>query len=550
MPTIEASYQDLCELIGKKVEIEELKKLVNFAKCEIVGIEGDILKIEAKDTNRPDLWSTEGIAREIKNRIFKPSFPEYKVEESDVVVYVDKKVLRVRPYTVCAVVKNLKINQAFLSQMIQLQEKIGGSLGRNRKEVAIGVYDYDKIKPPIKFTTVKPDEIKFIPLDFKEALTPREILEKHPKGKEFGHLLAGKKEYPIFIDARNEVLSLPPIINSEYSGKVTEKTRNIFIECSGFNLKFLMPALNVIVTAMASRGGEIYSVKVVYPDKTITTPDLKPKKTFVDVNYIRKISGLKLSAEEIYKLLEKAGFKILRKGKKIELLYPAYRNDIMHQRDVVEDVIISYGYDNIEPEALKIKTKGKISEIELKTEKVAELMVKLGFQEILSYTLTSKENLFKKMNLKEEKVAEIENIISENWYVFRNWLLPSLMDFFSNNQHVKYPQKIFEIGDVVLIDKKEETKTRDVRRLAAAISDSKASYEDIASVLDAFMSLIGVKYKLEKEKHPSFIEGRTAKILVRGKKVGIIGEIHPSVLENWKMEMPVAAFEIDLNFEF
>ncbi|MEM7826564.1 MAG: phenylalanine--tRNA ligase subunit beta, partial [Candidatus Aenigmatarchaeota archaeon] len=277
---------------------------------------------------------------------------------------------------------------------------------------------------------------------------------------------------------------------------------------------------------------------------------LKPKKTFVDVNYIRKISGLKLSVEEIYKLLEKAGFKILRKGKKIELLYPAYRNDIMHQRDVVEDVIISYGYDNIEPEALKIKTKGKISEIELKTEKVAELMVKLGFQEILSYTLTSKENLFKKMNLKEEKVAEIENIISENWYVFRNWLLPSLMDFFSNNQHVKYPQKIFEIGDVVLIDKKEETKTRDVRRLAAAISDSKASYEDIASVLDAFMSLIGVKYKLEKEKHPSFIEGRTAKILVRGKKVGIIGEIHPSVLENWKMEMPVAAFEIDLNFEF
>jgi len=548
MPTIEASYQDLCELIGRRIEIEELKELVNFAKCEIEEVEGDSLKIEAKDTNRPDLWSSEGIAREIRSRAFKPSFPEYEVKSSEVVVRVDKKVSKVRPYTVFAVVKNLKVTPAFLSQMIQLQEKIAGSLGRNRKEVAIGVYDFDKIKPPIKFTTVKPDGIKFIPLDFNEALTPREILEKHPKGKEFGHLLAGKKEYPIFIDARNEVLSLPPIINSEYSGKVTEETKNVFIECSGFNLKFLMPALNVMVTAMADRGGEICSVKVVYPDKTIVTPDLKPKKTFVDVSYVRKISGLDLSLDEICKLLEKANYKILKKGKKIELLYPAYRNDIMHQRDVVEDVIISYGYNKIRPEPLKMKVEGKVSEIELKTEKVEEMMVSLGFQEILSYTLTSKDNLFRKMNLKEEKVAEIENIISENWCVFRNWLLPSLMEFFANNQHVEYPQKIFEVGDVVLIDKKQETRTRDVRKLAVAIADSKVSYDDIVAVLDAFMSLVGAKYKLKASKHPSFIEGRTAEILVKGKAIGIIGEIHPSVLENWKLEMPIAAFEIDLSF--
>ncbi|MEM5766313.1 MAG: phenylalanine--tRNA ligase subunit beta [Candidatus Aenigmatarchaeota archaeon] len=548
MPTIEVSYQDLCELIGRRIEIEELKGLADFAKCEIDAVEGDTLKIEAKDTNRPDLWSTEGIAREIKSRAFKSSFPEYRVKEPEVIVEVDKKVSRIRPYTVCAVVKNLKMTQAFLSQMIQLQEKIATSLGRNRKEVAIGVYDYDKIKSPIKFTTVKPDGVKFIPLDFTEALTPREILEKHPKGKEFGHLLAGKKEYPVFIDARNEVLSLPPIINSEYSGKVVEETKNVFIECSGFNLKFLMPALNVMVTAMADRGGEIYSVKVVYPDKTIITPDLKPKKTFVDVSYVKKITGLDLSLKKICNLLERANYKILKKDNKIELLYPAYRNDIMHQRDVVEDVIISYGYDKIKPEVLKIKTEGKINETELKTEKVAELMTSLGFQEILSYTLTNKENLFKKMNLKEERVAEIENIVSENWSVFRNWLLPSLMDFFSNNKHVEYPQKIFEVGDVILIDEKQETRTRDVRKVAVAIADSVVRYEDIASFLDAFMSLIDVNYKLKRIKHPSFIEGRCADIFVNGKHVGIIGEIHPSVLENWKLDMPVAAFELDLSF--
>jgi phenylalanyl-tRNA synthetase beta chain len=174
-------------------------------------------------------------------------------------------------------------------------------------------------------------------------------------------------------------------------------------------------------------------------------------------------------------------------------------------------------------------------------------MVELGFQEILSYMLTNKDNLFKKMNIKEEEIVEIENPVSLNWNVFRNWLLPSLMEFYSHNQHVEYPQKIFEVGDVVLIDKKQETKTRDVRKLAAAIADSKVVYEDIALVLDSLLSSLKIEYKLKRSKHGSFIEGRVAEILVNNKPIGFMGEIHPSVLENWGLEMPVAAFEINVN---
>jgi len=546
MPTIEVSHKDMCQLIGKEVKIEELRDLVNFAKCEIDSVDGDLLKIEAKDTNRPDLWSSEGIAREIEGRISKGGLPEYSVTKSDVIVNVDRKVAKVRPYTVCAVVKNLRITPEFLSQIIQLQEKVAGTVGRNRKEVAIGVYDYDRIKPPIKYTTVKPDGIRFVPLDFPEEMTPKEILEKHPKGKEFSHLLAGKKEYPIFIDSRNEVLSIPPIINSDYSGKVSEETKNVFIECSGFNFKFLMPALNVLVAAMADRGGEVGSVKIAYPDRTINTPDLTPKKTFVLVDYARKISGITLSEKEICKLLEQARYKVVKEGKRIELLYPAYRQDIMHQRDVVEDIIISYGYNRIAPEPLKLKTTGGTNQKEKISVKVAESMASLGFQEILSYILTNKNNIFGKMNLKEEKVAEIENIVSENWCIFRNWLIPSLMEFLSNNTHVEYPQKIFEIGDVVLLDDSRETKTRDERRLAAAIADSKVGYEKISSFLDGLLKKFGVKYKLVAKNHPTFIPGRVAEIVVKGKSIGIVGEIHPLVLASWKIEMPVTAFEINV----
>ncbi|MEM7824977.1 MAG: phenylalanine--tRNA ligase subunit beta, partial [Candidatus Aenigmatarchaeota archaeon] len=510
MPTIEVSHKDLCNLIGREMSIEEIKDAIMYSKGEIDAVDGDLLKVDIKDTNRPDLWSVEGIAREIKGRYTPAGCPKYKIEKSDVVVKVDKKNKTIRPYTVCAVVKNLRITPNILSQMIQLQEKIHVTFGRNRKELAIGIYNLDRIKPPIKFTTVKPDGIKFVPLEFEEKLTPKEILEKHPKGKEYGHLLSGLKEYPIFIDSANEVLSIPPIINSDYSGKVTEKTKNAFIECSGFDFKFLIPALNVVVAALADRQATIQSVKVVYPNRTMITPDLTPKKYSVDIDYVNKISGLNLSGKKICELLKQANYDTKQKGKKIQLLYPAYRQDIMHPRDIVEDVIISYGYNNVEPVMPKLVTIGGMAEKEIFSNKVAEIMVGLGFQEILSYTLTNRDNLFSKMNIKEERIVEIENPISANWNVFRNWLLPSLMEFFSKNQHVSYPQKIFEIGDVILIDEKQETRTKDLRKLAVAWADSRINYQDIASILDALLSKLNVDYKLKRSNHSSFINGRIA----------------------------------------
>lgn len=547
MPTIEVSYKDLCNLIGKRLSLAELKDSVLFAKGEIDSEDGDLLKIDIKDTNRPDLWSAEGIAREIQGRYTKKiGCPRYSVGKSNVVVKVDNKMKNVRPYTVCVVARNLKLNTAALSQLIQLQNKVDQTFGRNRREVSSGYYDLDKTKSPIRFTTVKPDGIKFVPLEFEEELTPREILEKHPKGKEYGHLLEGFKEYPMFIDVNDEVLSIPPIINSNKLGQITEKTRNIFLECSGFNLKFLVPALNVMACALADRGARIETVKVVYPDKTMIMPSLTPKKSSVEIDYLNKISGLGLTAKQIVHLLQQARYDAKVKGNRIEVLYPAYRQDMMHQRDVAEDVIISSGYGKIEPITPKLATVGSESEIEKLSNKAAEIMIGLGLQEILSYTLTNRKNLFEKMNLKEERIVEIENAVSENWNVFRNWLLPSLMEFLSANKHVEYPQGVFEIGDAVIIDESKETKTKDIRKVACAIADSNVGYQEISAMLEGYFSSLGVKCKLKTVEHNSFIAGRIAAILVDGKQIGVIGEINPAVLENWKLEVPVAAFEINL----
>lgn len=546
MPKIEVSYSDVCRLVGKKIDVKSLEEDMIFAKCEIDEHLEDNLKLDVKDTNRPDLWSAEGVAREIRYR-YKGGFPEYRVKKSGVSVVVDKSVSEVRPFTACAVVRGLKITKNVLSQMVQLQEKVATTFGRNRRDVAIGFYDLHKIKLPIHYTTVAPAGIKFVPLDFEKELYPHEILEKHPKGKEFGHLLKGAARYPIFIDSAKNVLSIPPIINSAHTGKVTESTKDVFIECSGFDLRFLTAAINVMATALHERGGKVQTVDVVYGGKKITTPQLEPKKFSLDARHVNKISGLGLDSREIVRLLERSGYKASLKGKKLDVAYPAYRQDIMHASDVVEDIIITYGMNKIMPEDDRLPVTGKLSTKETVLSKISEIFIGAGFQEILSYTLTNKQDLFDKMSV-SGSAAEIDNPMSSNWSVFRTWLLPSVMEFFSRNKHVEYPQKAFEIGTCIALDEFAETRSEDTTKLVAAVSGSMVSYEDVSSVLDVFMRHTGTKYSLKNHDHKSFVEGRCAAVTVKGEVAGFVGEIHPQVLNNWNLEKPVVAFELDLEF--
>lgn len=593
MPKIEIAKEDFFKLLGRRFDVEKLGKILEYAKSELEEINQDIIKIDIKDTNRPDLWSAEGLARELRGRLnIERGMPKYKIKKSNYKVFVDSKLDRT---TVCAIIENVKLNKYALQQIIQIQEKIATSFGRRRKDVAIGVYDKDKIKFPIFFIAEKPENIKFVPLDFEDELTAIEILEKHPKGKEYGNLIKGKEYYPIFVDSNGKIISMPPIINSNDT-KIEEDTKNIFIECSGSNIRVMNLALNIITTMLAERGGDVISVNIMKIDfekerikciscggnnlafmpwlgvsifackdcgfkstitireklfkikKIATTPNLAPKKIVLDIEYLKDISGLDLKISKIKDLLLKARYEIKKiKKNKIELLYPCYREDIMHQRDVIEDILISYGFDKIEPNEIKIYTIGKENKIERFKEELAEIMVGSGFQEILNYMLTSKRNLFERMNIEEKEVVEIENPISENWSVFRNSLLPSILEFISFNQHAEYPQKIFEIGTCVVLENNEP---KDVENLCAAIANTKAGYEDITPYLDVLMRMIKLKYELIKTSHKSFIEGRVAKIVVNKKEIGIVGEIHPLVLENWKIGFPVVAFEINVNALF
>ncbi|HIP89833.1 MAG TPA: phenylalanine--tRNA ligase subunit beta, partial [Thermococcus paralvinellae] len=145
MPKFDVAKADLERLVGKSFTVEQWEDLFLYAKCELDDVweeNGKIyFKADAKDTNRPDLWSAEGIARQVKWALgMKKGLPKYEVKKSDVVVYVDEKLKDIRPYGVYAVVEDVNLDDEALKQLIQLQEKIALTFGRKRREVAIGTF--------------------------------------------------------------------------------------------------------------------------------------------------------------------------------------------------------------------------------------------------------------------------------------------------------------------------------------------------------------------------------------------------------------------------
>ncbi len=548
MATIEVSYEDLMKLIGKKIPIDDLRDSgILQVKGQIEDIKNGIMKIEVADTNRPDLWSAEGIARELKGRYnMKSGLPKFNIKKGSTRLIVDKNVKDIRPLIAGAVIRDIKIDEEFLIQLIQLQEKIADNFGRKRKEIAIGLYDFDRIKEPLHYKAMD-TKTKFVPLDFNKSLTLKQILEIHPKGIAYGHLIKEHNQYPILVDSNGVIASMPPVINSIITGKVTTETKNLFLEVTGNNFEYINTALLIMVAALHDRKGKVETISVINGNKKTVTPVFKNKSINVDLDFINQRTGLDLKKQDAINLLKKCRCDAVSSGNKIKVTYPAYRQDILHQADIVEDVLICYGYNNINPEYVKISATGSLRKIGMFSDKIAYALTGFKAQEILSYTLTNKDNLFKKMNLVESKVIEIENPVSKTWSVFRTSIIPSIMEFLSKNTNKDYPQQVFEIGNVIIPDNKEETRSKDVMTLAWALSDSKADFTRAKQVLDYLINHLGFKYNIEELEHESFISGRSGRIIIKGKKIGIIGEVRPEVLINWNLEMPAAVFEIDLN---
>ncbi len=533
--------------------------------------------------NRPDLLSYHGFKRSFLAFLGKENgLKKYKINkpQKDYQVKIDSSVKKIRPYTACAIIKGLKLDDEKIKEIIEIQEKLHTTVGRKRKKLAIGIYPLEKIKLPITYTALEPDKIKFIPLESDKKMSGLQILQRHPTGREYAHLLAGKEKFPIFIDANEKVLSMPPIINSQLTGKITTETKDIFVECSGFDFQILNKCLNIIVTILAEMKGEIYQMDLRGTAKE-TTPNLVPEKMKLSLENTNKLLGLNLNEKHLKKLIEKMGYDYEKNSVKI----PPWRTDILHEVDLIEDVAIGYGYENFIPEIPKISTIGQEDPKETIKRKISDILSGLNMLEISNYHLTNKRNQFKKMKLKEQDFIEVEESKTD-YTILRKNLTHYLLKILAENVDTEYPQKVFEIGRVfskieeglssnkskpyldgrvgTLPDSRTNSQTgqgtiKESEHLSAAIAPG--NFTELKQILQYLSKMMNIELKLqEPENTPTyFIEGRCAEIILVNdantdrtggqnltKSIGFIGEIHPRILKTWRIKMPVTLFEINL----
>ncbi|MBU2104895.1 MAG: phenylalanine--tRNA ligase subunit beta [Nanoarchaeota archaeon] len=496
--------------------------------------------------NRPDMLSYQGFKRSFLAFLGKKTgIKKYKISkpQKDYKVIIDSSVKNVRPYTVCAIVKGLKFDDDKIKEIIDIQEKLHLTLGRKRKKFGIGIYPLDKIKLPITYKALEPDKIKFVPLESDKEMSGLQILQRHPAGRDYAHLLAGKEKFPIFVDADGKVMSMPPIINSQLTGKITEETKDVFIECSGFDFGLLKKCLNIIVTTLADMGSDVYQMELKYKRKEFT-PDLASEKMKLSFENANKLLGLSLNKKQIEKFLGRMGHNCSKNFVEI----PAWRTDVMHEVDLIEDIAIAYGYENFEPEIPDISTLGQEFPNEIFKRKFSEILVGLGMLEVSSYHLTTKRDMFEKMDMhqKNKDCVVVEESKTEYSLLKKN-LAHCLLKILSENKDSEYPQKIFEIGRVF---EEKSSEINEKENLSIAIT--LGNFTDMKQIIECFFRSVGTEVKVEESLNSPnyFVDGRVAEIKLGEKSLGFFGEVHPKILRNWKIKMPVVLVEINLDEVF
>ena len=539
MPVVTFSYGDLLSLIGKEVSVETLMDRVPQLGADVHSYDEGTKEFSIEFfPDRPDLYCVEGAARALRTFLgFENGLTRYPIEDSDIVLELDESIKGVRPYMVAGVVEDITITDELIRSLMEMQEKLHLTMGRKRAKVSIGIHDLDKVTPPFTFKAVDPDSVSFVPLGKTESMTMREILQRHEKGVDYASILDGLDRYPLLVDSNDQVLSFPPIINGILT-TVTEETIKVFLDVTGTDLNAISGALNIVATALAERGGKLKRVRLQGTQQGMT-PDLEPRKWTLDVAATNALLGMDLNGEQMAEALGKMGFDAAPIGDKVKVLAPAWRLDLIHPVDIMEDVGKGYGYENFGKTLPREQTFGS----ELLTYKAADvarqLMVGYGYLEATTLTLTSERDQFDKMRLPRKETVEVLNPISEDHTCLRVSLLPSLMMVLRRNKHRDLPQRLFEVGDVL-----EGTKRK--RRLAAVSASARASFTEIKSLVESVMRDLSVKYTIQASSVGTYLEGRGADVIMGGTVIGSFGELHPQVITDFELGYPIAAFELDL----
>ncbi|MBO7164200.1 MAG: phenylalanine--tRNA ligase subunit beta [Spirochaetaceae bacterium] len=566
MPKIEVNEKLFFNLLGKKYDYDMLEDRLTCGKAELdekpdASLPEDqrVIKIELNDTNRPDLWSTAGVARQLRvhgggkasdYNTFMSSKDKI-VDYGNRVVTVDPQLKDIRPYMIAFVISGKPIDEPMLLDIIQTQEKLCWNFGRKRRTVSMGVYRSSQIQWPVHYKAVDPDNTSFVPLQFEQPMTCRQILTEHPKGKDYGWILKDAPMFPLLTDDKGEIMSMAPIINSATLGAVQVGDSDLLVEMTGSDMTSLLLSANIVACDFADAGYTILPCKVEHPydtgfGKDIVAPFYFQEPATASLSEINRLLGSQLTPEQVTTALEKMGNTVTVAGDKVTVQIPPYRNDFLHEVDIIEDVMMGMELSSFPPEKPRDFTIGRLSPVTLFSRKAKSLMVGLGYQEMIFNYLGSKKDYIQKMNIEGEKVIEISNPMSENYQFVRPSIIPSLLGAETGSGNAVYPHKIFEIGKIAFLCDEEVTGTRTRQSIGFLTAAGDANFNTAASEVATLLHFLDHQYTVTESNDPRFIPGRQANIMVKDKVVGIFGEVHPAVLENWAITVPCVAGELDI----
>lgn len=540
MPVINFSYGELCSLLGEEVPASTLMERMPLIGADMHDTEGgtDEMSVEFFP-DRPDLYCVEGLARAMRAFLdIEPGMAEYDTEDTDIEAYVDTSVADVRPVFLCAAVFGVEITDALLRSLMELQEKLHITIGRKRSKLAIGIHDLDRVVPPFTYRAADPRSVRFVPLGKEEEWDLDEILEKHEKGREYAHLLEGRDRYPLLEDSQGSVLSFPPVINGALTA-VTTETRNLLVDVTGLDRKAVKGALDIVVTALAERGGSIGTVHMKGASE-FDSPDLSPESRSFSLSECERFLGIELGPEGAAEALRRMGLDALAEGDAVHVEIPSTRLDIMHTVDLYEDVAAGYGFDRFGGGYSLDQTVGRTLPSVSFSDSVRDIMIGLGFTEIVTLTLSNEREEFGISGLPETDPVRLLNPITEDHTCLRAYLMPSLMRILRRNKHRDLPQRIFEVGTVVRDGRRSE-------RLCIMSTASKVPFTEMKSVTEAVMRELAPEHSVETCDYPVFVPGRGAHLSVDGRYVGIFGEVSPKVVTDFDINHPVSVAEIELD---
>ena len=552
VPVVNIKFERLKRLISGGIKMNKVLDTLPFIGVDIEDESKDMIRVEY-NPNRPDLSSDYGVVRALRGLLdIETGLPKFKLAgRSGLAVNIDDAAVRkIRPYLIALVAKNGALDDETLKQLIVMQEDLHNGVGRRRRKASIGIHNLDAIQFPVTYKTVSGD-YSFTPLDESSEFTIDQILKDLDIGKQYGHILSAFDRYPIIVDSAGTVLSFPPIINSQAT-KVNDRCRNLFVEVTATDRETAEDLLAIIAMTLYDAGFEIRTARIVHSGsrkkKKIETPKMKPKVISADLGYINSILGLTLDTKQMITCLKKSRLDAKAVDrKKIVCTIPRYRIDIGGPIDISEEVAIGYGIYNFEPQFPTSPTAGNKDSVSVYFDKIREAMIGLGMIESLNFMLTSKEVQYGSFGIipAEDVLLSVDSSKSIEHEILRDSLIPLLLQSLSYNIHEQYPQRLFEIGKTFL--KSTPTMIEERWSIGAAIAYTDASYTVIKSTMQALLrSCFGKEATTKASTNPMFMEGRCAEVIFDGKTVGALGEIIPRALENVKLRVPVAAFEINL----